>query len=64
MIAPAAIVALAAIPVVIVGAFVLTERRRRDALQQYAEQRGYGFETKRPGAQMMLADAFPIFRKG
>ena len=64
MIPPAAFVALAAIPVVIVGAFLLTERRRRDALQQYAEQRGYGFETKRPGAQVVLADAFPIFRKG
>jgi hypothetical protein len=60
----AAIVALAAIPVVIVGAFLLTERRRRDALRQYAEQRGYGFEPKRSGAQVPLADAFPIFKKG
>jgi hypothetical protein len=64
VIPPAAIVALAAIPVVIVGAFMLTERRRRDALQQYAEQRGYGFETKRSGAQVALADAFPVFKKG
>lgn len=64
MIAPAAIVALAAIPVVIVGAFILTERRRRDALQQYTEQRGYRFEPKRPGVEQALAEVFPIFRRG
>ena len=64
MIPPTAFVALAAIPVVIAGAFIVTERRRRDALQQYSEQRGYRFEPKRPGAEIELCEAFPIFRKG
>lgn len=64
MIPPAAIVALAAVPVVIVGAFILTERRRRDALLQYSEQRGYRFEKSRPGGEAELWEAFPIFRKG
>ena len=64
MIPAAAFVALAAIPVVIVGAFLLTERRRRDALQQYTEQRGYQFERRRPGVPQELAEVFPIFRRG
>ena len=64
MIPPAAFVALAAVPVVIVGAVIVTERRRREALQQYSEQRGYRFEKNRPGAETELWEAFPIFRKG
>lgn len=64
MIPPAAIVALAAIPVVIVGAFLLTEHRRREALQQYADQRGYGFEPRRPRAEQAMTDTFPIFKRG
>ena len=64
MIPPPAIVALAAVPVVIIGVFVIAERRRREALQQYAEQRGYRFERNRKNAERALADAFPIFQRG
>ncbi|HET9707044.1 MAG TPA: hypothetical protein VFP39_01940, partial [Gemmatimonadales bacterium] len=65
MIPPAAIFAAAAVvPVGIIAAFTIVERRRREALQQYSEQRGYRFEAKRPGAEIGLSEAFPIFRKG
>ncbi len=64
MIPPPVIIALAAIPVVIVGVFVLADRRRREALQQYAEQRGYGFERNRRSAERALSDEFPIFKRG
>jgi hypothetical protein len=65
VIPPAAIIAVAvAIPAGIVGAFVLAGKRRREALQQYSEQRGYQFERKRSGAEQALAEAFPIFRRG
>ena len=62
---PIAVIALGiAVPVGIIGAYVLAERRRREALQQYSEQRGYRFDPKRPDAEIELAEAFPIFRKG
>jgi hypothetical protein len=40
------------------------ERRRRAALQQYCDERGYRFEPKRPDAEEALADEFPIFNTG
>ncbi len=62
---PVAVIALGiAIPLGIIGAYVLAERRRREALQQYSEQRGYRFEKERPGAEDALVDVFPIFQKG
>ena len=65
MIPPAAIVAVAvAIPAGIIALFVASERRRREALQQYAEQRGYQFERRRVKAEAALADVFPIFKQG
>ena len=65
MIPPAAIIAIAvAIPVGIVGVLAVAEKRRREALQQYGEQRGYQFERKRRGAEQVLADEFPIFQRG
>lgn len=65
MIPPAAIIAVAvAIPVGIVGALAVADKRRREALQQYGEQRGYQFERKRRGAEQALAEEFPIFRRG
>ena len=65
MIPPVATYALAAaVPLGFVAAFALVERRRREALQEYSEQRGYQFEKKRPGAEIELSEAFPIFRKG
>jgi hypothetical protein len=65
VIPPAAIFALAAaVPVGIIAAVALVERRRREALQQYSEQRGYRFEKDRPGAENELSETLPIFRKG
>jgi hypothetical protein len=65
VIPPAAIIAVAvAIPAGIVGALAVADKRRRDALQQYSEQRGYQFERKRRGAEQALAEEFPIFRRG
>lgn len=65
MIPPAAIIAAAvAVPAAIIGALFVAERRRNEALQQYAEQRGYRFERKRAGAEKDLAGVFPIFKRG
>ena len=64
MIPPAAILAFAVVPVAIIGAVVIAQRRRREALQEFSEQRGYRFERNRPGGEIDLAEAFPIFRKG
>ncbi len=61
VIPPAAIIAVAvAIPAGIVGALAVADKRRREALQQYSEQRGYQFERKRRGAEQALAEEFPI----
>ena len=62
---PIALIALGiAVPVGIIGAYTLAQRRRREALQQFSEQRGYRFEKDRPGPEEPLAEAFPIFQKG
>ena len=62
---PIALIALGiAIPVGIIGAYTIAQRRRREALQQFSEQRGYRFEKERPGAEDALAEVFPIFGKG
>ena len=65
MIPPAAIIALAvALPAGILGAVAVSNRRRREALREFAEQRGYHFEPKRPRAEQALGEAFPIFKRG
>jgi hypothetical protein len=65
VIPPAAIIAVSvAIPIGIVAALAVADKRRREALQQYGEQRGYRFERKRRSAEQALADEFPIFQRG
>jgi hypothetical protein len=65
VIPPAAIIAVGvAIPIGIVAALAVADKRRRKALQQYGEQRGYRFERKRRSAEQALADEFPIFQRG
>lgn len=65
MIPPAAVIALAVgLPLGIIGALAVSNRRRREALREFAEQRGYRFEPKRPRAEQALADALPIFKRG
>ena len=65
MIPPGVLAAFAvAIPVGILVTFLIAERRRREGLQEYTEQRGYRFERNRAGAEQALAQTFPIFRRG
>jgi len=61
------VIFVAAAGAVLVAAYqlkALYDRRRREALQLFCEERGYRFEARRPDAEEPLAEVFPIFNKG
>ena len=62
---PFAVIALGiAIPLGILAAAVYRERRRREALEEYCQIRGFRFDRDRPGAEEALSPAFAIFQRG